>query len=250
MIKQISNSLWMRCSYHEPSHFLIFLHRPVHLNWMNLSGFSPYSQYFHVNSCQIKWPRWSNIWSYHLDGGPHITPPSTWNGHEEAVASGGAPSHSSFQSSVRKLMPDHPATWYCLGIQVIPTEDGGATPTCPHAWQVPVVEDMLWDGKTCLTKAVVMSSGWAILFYGRQSLREGLSLGEAKDAMFMLSGAISWVGQQAQLNANPLSLWEGWWLIAQAITEQCIKARGPGHPHSDLLATLPFQFCSRDESPQ
>ena len=37
--------------------------------------------------------------------------------------------------------------------------------------------------------------------------------------MFMLSGALSWVGKQAQLNANALSLWEGWSLIAQAITE-------------------------------
>ena len=59
----------------------------------------------------------------------------------------------------------------------------------------------------------------AILFYGRQSLGEGLSLGEVQDAMFMLSGAISWVGKQAQLNANPVSLGEGWWLITQTITE-------------------------------
>ena len=63
-----------------------------------------------------------------------------------------------------------------------------------------------------------MGPGWAILFYGRQLL-EGLSLGKAQDAMFMLSGAISWVGKQAQLNANALGLWEGQQLIAQAIIE-------------------------------
>ena len=40
-------------------------------------------------------------------------------------------------------MPDHPETWYCLEIQVNSTKDGGATPPPPHAWQVPVVEDML-----------------------------------------------------------------------------------------------------------
>ena len=61
--------------------------------------------------------------------------------------------------------------------------------------------------------------GWAILFYGWQSLGEGLSLGEAQDAMFTLLGAISWVGKQAQLIANQVSLGEGWQLIAQAITE-------------------------------
>ena len=68
--------------------------------------------------------------------------------------------------------------------------------------------------------------------------------------MFTLSGAISWVGKQAQLNTNPLSLQEGWQLITQAIMEQCIGARGPGCPHSHLPVTLPFRFCSRDESSQ
>ena len=106
-------------------------------------------------------------------------------------------------------MPDCPETQYCLEIQVILTEDGGATPLPPHAWQVPVVEDMFQDSKSGLTEAVVMGPGQAILFYGRQSLGEGLSLGEAHDAMFILSGTISWLGKQAQLNTNTVSLWEG-----------------------------------------
>ena len=37
--------------------------------------------------------------------------------------------------------------------------------------------------------------------------------------MFTLSGTISQVGKQAQLNVNPVSLGEGQQLIAQAITE-------------------------------
>ena len=68
---------------------------------------------------------------------------------------------------------------------------------------------MLQEGKAGLTEAVVMGPGQAILFYGRQSLG-GLSLGEAHDAMFTLTGDISWVGEQAQLNANAMSLEEGW----------------------------------------
>ena len=80
----------------------------------------------------------------------------------------------------------------------------------PHAWQVPVVEDMLWNGKSGLTEAVVMGPGQAILFYGWWSLGEELSLGEACDVMFTLSGTNSWVGKQAQLNANAIGLWEGW----------------------------------------
>ena len=48
-----------------------------------------------------------------------------------------------------------------------------------HAWQELVVEDMVQDGKSSLTEAVVTGPGRAILFYGWQPLGEGLSLGEA-----------------------------------------------------------------------
>ena len=145
-------------------------------------------------------------------------------------------------------MPDCPEIWYCLGIQVISTEEGGASPPPPYAWQVPVVEDMLHDGKSSLTEAIVMGPSWTVLFYGRQSLGEGLSLGEPRDTMFMLLGAISWNGKQAQLNANPWSLQEDQQLIAKAIMEQYIVARGPGCPHSHLPMRLPFTFLSRDKS--
>ena len=75
-------------------------------------------------------------------------------------------------------MSDGPETWYCLEIQVISTKDRETTLLPSHAWQAPVVEDMLQDGKSGLTEAVVIGPGQAILFYGRQSLGEGLSLGE------------------------------------------------------------------------
>ena len=58
-------------------------------------------------------------------------------------ASGSALLHSPSQSLVRRQMPDCPETLYCLEIQVSSTEDGGTTPPPPHAWQAPVVEDML-----------------------------------------------------------------------------------------------------------
>ena len=80
---------------------------------------------------------------------------------------------------------------------MISIEDGGTTPPPPHAWQAPVVEDMLHDGKSGLTEAIMIGPGWAILFYGRQSLGEELSLGKAHDAIFMLTRDISWVGKQA-----------------------------------------------------
>ena len=109
------------------------------------------------------------------------------------------------------------------------------------------MEDMLWDGKSGLTEAVVTGPGQAILFYGRQSPGEGLNLGEVCDVMFMLSGAMSWVGKQAQLNASGLILWEDWQLIAQAITKWCAEARGLGCPHSHPPAFPLFRFCHQDK---
>ena len=178
--------------------------------------------------------------------GHTITPLNGQNGPEEMEASGSTMSHSSSQSPARRQAPDCPETWYCLEIQVISAEDGGATPLPPHAWQVPVVEDMLQDGKSGLTEAVVMGPGQAILFYWRKTVGKGLSLGEACDAMFTLSGAISWVGKQAQLNTNTVSLWEGWQMIVQAITKWWAEARGPGHCHTNLPAFLPFSFHNQD----
>ena len=182
--------------------------------------------------------------------GHTLTPQNSQNGPKETEASSSALSHS-FIIPVpgEKAMPDCPETLYCLEIQVFSTKDGGTTPH-PHAWQGPVVKDMLQDSKSGLTGAVVMGPGWAILFYGRQSLGEELSFSEAWDTMFILSGAISWVGKQAQLNANVISLWKCWWMIAQVITKQYIEARGPGHPCLYLPVLPPFSFCNQDRSPQ
>ena len=86
------------------------------------------------------------------------------------------------------------------------TKETGAAPPPPHAWMSPLVENMLCHGRTGLTEAVVMGPGRAVLFYGRQSLGEGLSLGEVRDATFTLTGVGTWVGKPAYLAADPLTL--------------------------------------------
>ena len=68
---------------------------------------------------------------------------------------------------------------------------------------------MPFHGRTGLTKAIVMGPGWAVLFYGRQSLREDLSLGKVRDAMFTLTGVGTWVGKLAYLATDPLTIQEG-----------------------------------------
>ena len=138
--------------------------------------------------------------------GHTLTPLNGWNGPKEMEASGSTKSHSP------SPVPGKEANAWLPWDQVLFGNSSDldqrrrsyTTPNMPgrHQW---------W--KTCSKianlvspEAVVMGPGWAVLFYRRQSLGEGLSLGETQDTMFTLSGAISWFGKQALLNANALSL--------------------------------------------
>ena len=106
------------------------------------------------------------------------------------------------------------------------------------------------DARTGLTKAMVTGPGRAVLFYGRQSLGEGLSLGESRDAAFMLTWVGTWVGKPAYRATDPLTILEGWWEITWAITKCQIKARGPGCPCVNPWTPQPFRFDHLGDSPQ
>ena len=121
-------------------------------------------------------------------------------------------------------------TNYCLSIQETLTDELGDVPPPSHAWMAPVVEDMLQETRTGLTEAVVIGPGRAILFYGRCSMGEGLKVDEARDTAFLLTGVGTWVGKSAYLTANPMTLQEGKRAIAQAVSDNRVKARGLGHP--------------------
>ena len=98
------------------------------------------------------------------------------------------------------------------------------------------MEDMLHDARTRLTKVVVIGPGRAGLFYGRCSMGEGLRVDEARDAASLLTGAGTWVEKSAYLTADPMTIQEGRWAIAQAITDCQVKARGQNIP---VLISLP-----------
>ena len=85
---------------------------------------------------------------------------------------------------------------------------GGYTPTLSFL-DGPLVEDMLHKARTGLTKAVVTGPGRAVLFYGRCSMGEGLTVDKARDATFLLTGAGKWVGKLAYLTADPMTIQEG-----------------------------------------
>ena len=108
---------------------------------------------------------------------------------------------------------------------------------------------MLCDARTRLTKAVVIGPGRAVLFYGRCLMGEVLTPDKTRDAAFLLTGAGMWVGKLAYLTANPMTIQEGRWAIAQAVTDHWVKAREPGCPHVNLLAQQPFRFDHPRGSP-
>ena len=125
---------------------------------------------------------------------------------------------------------------------------GGSAPPS-HSCLAPLMEVMLHDARTGLTKVVVIGPGRAVLFYGRHSMGEGLMVDEARGTTFLPTGTGMWVGKLAYLAGDPMMVQEGRQAIAQAITDYLVKVRGPGHPHVNLLAQQPFRFDPQRGSP-
>ena len=146
-------------------------------------------------------------------------PPQSAKDLWEPEASDSFPSHSPSWSLARRLLSSCPNTRHCLEICVTLMEELGAVPPPSHSWMAPLMEDMLCDARTGLTKAVVIGPGRAVLFYGRHSMGEGLTADEARDATFLLTGAGTWVGKLAYLAADRMTIQEGRRAIAQAITD-------------------------------
>ena len=96
---------------------------------------------------------------------------------------------------------------------------------------------------------MVIGPGRVVLFDGRCSKGEGLKADEARDATFLLMGAGTWVGKAAYLTTDPMTIQEGRRAIAQAVSDNRVKVRGPGHPHANLPAQQPFQFNAHRASP-
>ena len=153
-------------------------------------------------------------------------PPQSAKDLWELEALDSSPSHSLSWSLTRRLPSIHPNMKHYLEIHVTLTEELGTVPPPSHSWTAPLMEDMLHDARTRLTKAVVIGSGRAVLFYGRHSMGEGLTADEARDATFLLTGAVTWVGKLAYLTADPMTIQEGRRDTAEAVTDHWVKVRG------------------------
>ena len=74
-------------------------------------------------------------------------------------------------------------------------EDNQPPPS--HAWSGLLVANMFQDGlKEQITKAVILATGEAILFFGRQSSKERPPYTSKRDVGFSLTGLINWLGEQ------------------------------------------------------
>ena len=160
-----------------------------------------------------------------------------------------SPTHSPSSSPAQRLPSSCPNMKYCLEIRVMLTEELGAISPPSHSWTAPLLEDMLQEARTGLTKAVVIGPGRAVLFYGRHSMGKSLRAEEARDATFLLTGAGMWVGKSAYLTTNLMTIHEGRRAIAQAVLDNRVKARGPRCPHVNLLAHQPLHFNPLRNSP-
>ena len=87
--------------------------------------------------------------------------------------------------------------------------------------------NMFQDGlKEWKSEAVVLAPGEVILFFGWRWLKEGLLLGNARDAGFHLAGPVNWAGIETQVEMMVSTVQEGHWAIADAVMEKRTKARG------------------------
>ena len=74
------------------------------------------------------------------------------------------PSYLPSWSPAWRLLTSHPNMKYCLEIQVTLTEELGAIPPPSYSWMAPLVEDMLHEARTGLTKAVMTGPGRVAFF--------------------------------------------------------------------------------------
>ena len=122
-------------------------------------------------------------------------PPQSAKDLWEPEALDSSPSHLPSWSLAQRPLSSHPNMKHCLEICVTLTEELGAVPPPSHSWTAPLVEDMLHDARTRLTELLLVTGpGRAVLFYGRCSMGEGLTMDEARDAAFLLTEAGTWVG--------------------------------------------------------
>ena len=107
---------------------------------------------------------------------------------------------------------------------------GGDQPPLPHVWEGGLITDILQEAwpEHCITEAVVLFPGEAILFFCRHSKNEGLPYHQAREIEFGLGGPFSWAQRSVQIEASRKTMQESHCAILKAVVQKKMKARGSG----------------------
>ena len=100
---------------------------------------------------------------------------------------------------------------YCVHVRVTLGEGRGDQLSPPHPWTSSLFADIFQE---CLKEKKYQSHGLcplmkAILFFGRQSLKEGLPHGKARNVAFSMAGPVIWARRWAQvkMTVNMVQKW-------------------------------------------
>ena len=107
-------------------------------------------------------------------------------------------------------------------------DGGGDQPPLSHAWEGCLITNILQEAwpEGQITKAIVLSPGEAILFFGRYFKNEGLPYHRARNVELSLTGPLT--GRSVYMEVSRETIQEGCHTILEAVVEKKMKARGPG----------------------
>ena len=111
-------------------------------------------------------------------------------------------------------------------------DGGGDKPSPSHVWGGCLITDILQEAwpEDWMTKAMVLSPGEAILFFGRHSKNEGIPYCMARNVELGLEDQFNWAGRSTQIEALKKTIQGGCHAITEAVIEKKMKTRGPGQP--------------------
>ena len=121
---------------------------------------------------------------------------------------------------------------YYIQVRVMLGDGGGDQLTPSHACGECLIANILQEAwpEDQITKAMVLSPGETILFFGRCSRNEGLPYCRARNIEFGLGGPFNWARRSTQIEASRKIVQGCQHTIIEAVVEKKTKAREPGQP--------------------
>ena len=103
---------------------------------------------------------------------------------------------------------------------------GGDQPSLHHVWEGGLITDIIQEAwpDDCISKAMVLSPGEAILFFSRHSKNERLPYHKARDVEVCLGGPFNTARRSVQIEALRKTVQEGCHALLETVAEKKMKA--------------------------